>query len=103
MPLTFYYSICVVWREEVSAHHPVVILLRGMKWKSLFYSVMKGMIQSGGDHDLLHLTLYVSYPLFPFWRICLFSSNFCGDIAYISSEIIFPMKSTPVAGFKIFQ
>jgi hypothetical protein len=70
VPLTFYYSICVVWREEVSAHHPVIILLRGMKWKSLFCSAMKGMIHSGGDHDFLHLTLYISSLLFLSWLIC---------------------------------
>ena len=44
VPLEFYYSICVVCREEVSAHHPVIILLRGIKWKSLFYLVVKGMV-----------------------------------------------------------
>lgn len=67
VPLTFYYSICVVRREEVSAHHPVIILLRGVKWKSLFYSAVKGMIQSGGDHDQLHsfpLVCYASFLVF---------------------------------------
>jgi len=80
VPLTFYYSICVVWREEVSAHRPVIILLRGVKWKSLFYSAVKGMIHSGGDHDHLQL---IFPPRISCCLMYLFPTNICAEIHYL--------------------